>query len=185
MSDLRENYENTLTKNQARDGGAAGCLPVSNDFYKSWVICSFVYGFLMVGLLTSTIATSSIDNTVMFRNPASLAFPKTREVSDVEDVLKVYAPYLRFVEVVGKKTDAESTVRLVRIFDALRKRDPRGAARFLKGLRFEMTQKLEFMGVATAAITSDTPEIRQWVGRFVKVWQREADELLFRAIAMK
>ncbi len=159
-------------------------LPLRFDFLKSWAFCTFLYVGLVLVLATHTLGFN-LDHTPLVRDPASLAFPLTREVENPNQVLASYMPYFHFVEAVGKKTDPEATKRLVHTFEALRKRDPNGAARFLKGLRFEMTQKLEFMGITASSVNSDTPEIRRWVGRFVKVWHREADELLFRAIAMK
>jgi hypothetical protein len=55
------------------------------------------------------------------------------------------------------------------------------AARFLKGLRFEMVQKVELMGVAPQSLNTHTPEMRRWVKRFLPDWVREADEQWFRA----
>ena len=156
-----------------------------HDLKKSWVFCVLVYGGLALGLATSILSASSYDHTTTLRDPASLAFPQTEDAESSGDILRVYLPYLRFVEAVGRKTDPEATQRLASTYQTLQKRDPKGAARFLKGLRFEMTQKLEFMGANAANVNSDTPEIRRWIGRFVKVWHREADELLFRSIAMK
>lgn len=119
------------------------------------------------------------------RELSSLAFPKHKVTSDVGDILSDYPDYLQFVLEIGDASDATLARKLRDTYQALRKRHPVGAAKFLKGLRFEMVQKLELMGANPKSMTTQNPDIRRWVTRWMKAWHREADEYLFRAIAMK
>jgi len=119
------------------------------------------------------------------RAPASLAFPRVRQESDADDILDSYPAYLEFVLEVGRQTDLQTAKRLNDTFKALVKRDRVSAARFLKGLRFEMLQKLELMGSSTKTVSTRTPEMRRWIGKYMKEWLREADEHLFRSVVMK
>ncbi|NBX75416.1 MAG: hypothetical protein EBQ92_02595 [Proteobacteria bacterium] len=111
---------------------------------------------------------------------AATAFPNVRTVRDTSDILDNYQPYLDFVVRVGNEVDASSTRKMVASFTELKKRNPEAAARFLKGLRFELVDKAERMGRRTVSLTSQNPEMQKWVGRFIKEWAREADEHLYR-----
>ncbi len=83
------------------------------------------------------------------------------------------------------ETDEATAKRLAHTFENLKRRNPEGAARFLKGLRFEMVQKLELLGASPAQVSTRTPVYRKWVSRWMKEWLREADEHLFRAVALE
>lgn len=111
------------------------------------------------------------------------SLPRVSQESDVDDILESYPAYLHFVVDVGREVDNANTKRLVRIYQTLRKKSPAGAARFLKGLRFEVVQKVELLGVNPDRVHSRTPEMRRFVGRYMKEWVREADEHLFRSIS--
>ena len=117
------------------------------------------------------------------RDVASLNFPTYESTSDEGEILGEYPAYLNFVLEIGKNVDHKTASRLAQIYVKLRKKSPVGAARFLKGLRFEMVTKLELMGASPQSITTQTPVIRHWVGRYMKDWLREADEHLFRSYA--
>lgn len=119
------------------------------------------------------------------RQPASLPFPRHQSSSDKSDILSEYPDYLRFVLEIGKDVDPQTAQFLSKNYQSLRKRDPSNAARFLKGLRFEMVQKLELMGMSPSSVSTATPSVRQWVKRYLKEWNREADEYLFRSIAFR
>jgi hypothetical protein len=112
-----------------------------------------------------------------------LAFPLVRESSDEEDILRTYPAYLAFVVTVGRDVDAPTTKKLVNTYENLKRRSPSGAARFLKGLRFEMVQKVELMGIPPRRLTTKSSQLRPWVNKYLKEWAREADEQLFRSIA--
>ncbi len=118
------------------------------------------------------------------RSIASMAFPQVSTESDTDDIISNYTTYLRFVLEVGSQTDSRTAQRLAQTFEKLRGHYPQGAALFLKGLRFEMIQKEEFMGASPAALSSSSPEMRRWVGKFMKDWLRECDEQLFRSVAL-
>jgi hypothetical protein len=111
---------------------------------------------------------------------ATTAFPSVRSVRDTSDILEDYQAYLDFVVQVGNHVDASSTRKMIATFTELKRRNPEGAARFLKGLRFELVDKAERMGKRQVNLTSQNPEIQKWVGRFIKEWAREADEHLYR-----
>jgi len=121
---------------------------------------------------------------IFSRRIASMAFPQVGSESDTDDILTNYTPYLRFVLEVGNQTDSKTAKRLAQTFEKLRSHYPQGAALFLKGLRFEMVQKTEFMVASPASLNSSSPEMHRWVGKFMKDWLRECDEHLFRAVAM-
>lgn len=110
-------------------------------------------------------------------------FPSVRQTSDADDILQTYPAYLQFALEIGKDVDSANSKRLANSYENLRRRHPQGAVRFLKGLRFEMVQKLELMGVQPNRISTRTPEMRRWVAKFMKEWARESDEYLFRAVA--
>lgn len=131
----------------------------------------------------SAASKSHTSSDIMARQLASLPFPRHASITDERDVLNEYVDYLKFVQVIGRDVDPSTAKNLQVTFEKLRKRDSRGAARFLRGLRFEMVQKLEFLGASPAQVSTSTPVIRQWVKRYLKEWHREADEYLFRAIA--
>jgi hypothetical protein len=110
-------------------------------------------------------------------------FPNIQAQNDVNDILDVYPTYLQFVVEVGREVDNSNTQRLIQIFNRLKKQNPTGAALFLKGLRFEVVQKVELMGSNPSHVNTRTPEIRRFVGRYMKEWVREADEHLFRSVS--
>ena len=115
------------------------------------------------------------------RTLTSIEFPDHKLTSDMGDILSDYPDYLRFVLEIGRVTDSRSAQVLASKYGQLRKRNPELAARFLRGLRFEMVQKLEFVGGTNARITTDTPFMRKWVTKFIREWAREADEYLYRS----
>lgn len=145
---------------------------------------TFNFLALVLGFFTiATTSRSSLSSDISARQLASLPFPRHASTSDDGDVLSQYDDYLRFVQVIGRDVEPTTARNLQATFEKLRKRDPKGAARFLRGLRFEMVQKLEFLGASPTQISTSTPIMRQWVKRYLKEWHREADEYLFRAIA--
>lgn len=111
---------------------------------------------------------------------SGIAFPKTRTVRDSSDMLKTYQAYLDFIVWVGKRSHLSSTTRLEKAFQDLKNKNPESAARFLKGLRFEMMDKAERMGRNDGTLTSTHPEIQKWIARFIDDWAREADEHVYR-----
>lgn len=126
-----------------------------------------------------------VSNDRMVRDLDNLRFPNHPVTNDVGDILETYKDYLAFVLEAGKATDVATAKRLEEKYAALEKTDRGLAARFLRGLRFEMHQKLELTGLAGRGVTTAQPGVRRWVGRFLTTWVREADEYLFRARAGK
>jgi hypothetical protein len=133
--------------------------------------------------LLSGIGGATGDRTA--RALTSLDFPQHRLTSDTGDILSDYADYLNFVLAIGKTTNPREASLLAHKYEQLRKADPELAARFLRGLRFEMVQKLEFVGGTSARITTDTPFMRRWVAKFLRDWLREVDEYQYRAYSAR
>jgi hypothetical protein len=119
------------------------------------------------------------------RNPASRPFPNVASTSDYDDQLDDYQPYLQFVLAVGNDVDSRRAKALAAKWTELKKRDKRAAARFLKGLKFEMDQRLQLTGGATRRMHSDSPAVRRWVKKYLPDWYREADEHLYRSYALR
>lgn len=141
-----------------------------------------------IGRLASERFSGSLSS--LFSQPtralaATRAFPRAKAASDTDTVLATHTDYLRFVLEVGMDTDKATAQRLANTYENLRRRNPELAARFLKGLRFEMVQKLELLGASPAQVSTRTPTYRKWVSRWMKEWLREADEHLFRAVAFE
>lgn len=111
---------------------------------------------------------------------ASSEFPRVRTVRDTSDILENYQSYFDFVVRIGNQVDSNSTKKMVASFGELKRKNPEGAARFLKGLRFELVDKAERMGRKEGSLSAQNPEMKKWVGRFIKEWAREADEHLYR-----
>lgn len=132
--------------------------------------------FILIGL----VSFSHNGYAASERELASSAFPRVKVAYETDDILEDYQPYFDFVVSIGKQADPSSTQKLIRSFNELQKRNPESAARFLKGLRFEMLEKAERLGRTEAKISSSSSEMRKWVNRFMKDWAREADEHLFR-----
>lgn len=135
-------------------------------------------------LLSTGIAYGSISSVShVSRHISSLGFPVVDSERSTDDILDAYPAYLKFAVEVGKDVDRDSANKLVKIFDSLKRKNPKGAALFLKGLRFEMIQKIELMGRDPRDVSSSNPEYRRWIGKYLKEWVREADEHLFRALS--
>ncbi len=141
----------------------------------------FLLGTVTFLLSTGTAFGMNFSSTQVSRNLSSFPFPEVETERSTRDILDSYPAYLKFVVEVGKDMDRASTAKLVKLYDSLKRKNSRGAALFLKGLRFEMVQKVELMGRAPREISTSNPEYRRWVGKYLKEWVREADEHLFRA----
>lgn len=114
---------------------------------------------------------------------AASALPQISNTNDTDKILQNYTQYLRFVTEVGQHVDRNNTHKLIKIYNVLKRRNHNSAALFLKGLRFEIVQKVELMGVDPDRISTNTPEIRRWVSKYMREWVREADEHLFRVLS--
>lgn len=119
------------------------------------------------------------------RDPASRPFPNVSSTSDVDDILDNYVVYLQFILAVGNDVDHQAAKGIAAKWNQLKKNDRAAAARFLKGLKFEMDQRMQLTGGSSKRMTSDSPAVRSWVKRYIKDWYREADEHLFRSYATR
>lgn len=145
-------------------------------YYRNFVLLSAVV--MLAGLFSLSGANGNVQGS---RAITSLEFPQHKLTSDMGDILSDYPDYLKFVLEIGRGTDQRSAQILAQKYSQLRSRNPELAARFLRGLRFEMVQKLEFVGGTNARVTTDTPFMRHWVTKFLREWAREADEYLYRS----
>ncbi len=136
------------------------------------------WGVLAIGLGVLSLAQTNVFSN---RQPNTMEFPKVGEQSDLSNILDDYPAYLKYVLEVGGQTNRKQASRLDYLFRELKRKDEAQAARFLRGLRFEMHQRLEMSGLASDKASTNNTAMRQWVTRFLPIWTREADEYLFRA----
>lgn len=136
---------------------------------------------ILLGTVTFLLSTGTAYGAEVSRNLSSLRFPLVETERSVDDILESYPVYLKFVIEVGKDTDRTRTSQLVKTFESLKRKTPKGAALFLKGLRTEMIHKVDLMGSDPRSLTTSSPELRRWVSKYLAEWVREADEHLFRA----
>ena len=115
---------------------------------------------------------------------ASEGLARVEERARTKDVLRDYGSYLHFVLDVGKTVDSTTAQRLARRYDALSKRSPELAARFLTGLRFEMEHKRDLGLPSGQHLSRNSKETRRWVKKFIPYWYREADDLLLRSVVL-
>ena len=125
--------------------------------------------------------TSFVLMVLMSLSAQAARFPNLRATHDQGDILDDYPAYLTFVLEIGRQVDISTAKRLETTYSNLRKRSPQGAARFLKGLRFELVQKLEFMGLPPSDASTSNQTLRRWVAKWQREWLREADEHYFRS----
>jgi hypothetical protein len=145
----------------------------------------FVYPMLLVAAVVFSSLSTRPSGARLARDLDTLRFPNHPNTNNVSDILSLYRDYLSFVVEAGRATSPVTAKQLEERFNALEKADRALAARFLRGLRFEMHQKLELTGLAARSVTTSQPGVRRWVDRFLVLWLREADEYLFRARAGK
>ncbi|MBY0369301.1 hypothetical protein K2X33_01360 [bacterium] len=117
------------------------------------------------------------------RDLASMPFPNHKQTSDTGTIMDDYPEYLAFVLDIAKDTDPKAARLLEERYSRLVKADDKLAARFLKGLRFEIVQKLELSGISPKRLTSDNSTMRNWVSKYIGAWVREVDEYQYRAYA--
>lgn len=115
------------------------------------------------------------------RTLSSASFPRIENTSDIDDINASFPAYLEFVTAIGRQGDKKTADRLQATYSRLRARDKVGSARFLRGLRFELLQKLELLGLSEESVTTNHPAFRKWVAKYLPVWLRECDEYLFRS----
>ncbi|MCB0403406.1 MAG: hypothetical protein KDD51_01375 [Bdellovibrionales bacterium] len=119
------------------------------------------------------------------RLPNSFSFPDLPNYRDDGDVLDEYPAYLTFVVQMSERTQPKIAKGLEGKFNALRQRDPRGAANFLRGLREEILHKLQLTGVPVHRANASHPVLKKLVRDYLGEWYHEADEYLFRAVARR
>lgn len=129
------------------------------------------------------LAFLSSNGPVSERSIASMEFPRHRLTSDVDDIVDDYSDYLDFVLEIGRDTNPRVAQQIEERFSKLRSQDKRYAARFLKGLRFEIYQRMELVGLVPDRLTTHNPEMRKWVAKYLPAWLREVDEYQFRSYA--
>lgn len=101
----------------------------------------------------------------------------TGYAADVESYIKNYQRYVELVAEVGKQVDPKNTRKMVRLFQVMKEKHPEAAMRFLRGLKFEIHEKSQRMGLPPSV---KNRHFRKWVSKYMKEWAREADEHLYR-----
>ncbi len=139
---------------------------------------AFVLGIAMLGGFTPAEGMYSPN-----REVASMAFPQHRATTDVDDIMDDYPAYLQFALEIGRDVNPKVAKQIEVRWAKLKNADERLASRFLKGLRFEMTQKLELSGVSPSRVTTNSAFMRSWVKKYMGAWLREVDEYQYRAYA--
>jgi len=148
------------------------------------------FGLLVVFLSLGTDGHFEFPGAVSFsqvesRLLSSKSFPVYKSYTDSDDILDDYPSYLEFILDVGQQVDSSKARLLQTKYTELRKQNPELAARFLKGLRFELVQKMELEGISEKRVSSSSPWLRKWVQKYISAWVQETDEYLFRTMAMK
>ena len=115
------------------------------------------------------------------REVASLRFPLVPAEQEEEEIVSKYVSYLKFVVAIGNEVDATNSRLLVQTYQKLSRYDRAAAARFLKGLRYELLQRIDFSGWNPRTVSTNSAEMRRFVARYLVVWVREADEHHFRS----
>jgi hypothetical protein len=119
------------------------------------------------------------------RSVASQPFPRHPRLRDEDDILEQYRDYLVFVVSAARGSQPSEARSLMEQFQKLEKESPTNAARFLKGLKLELDQKVELMSVSPSRLSSSHPQMRPWIAKYLPVWLREVDEARFRAYTDK
>lgn len=135
----------------------------------------------LVGL--ATFVALGLSMGTIDRQTASMAFPNYKATTDVGDIMDDYPAYLQFALTIGRDVNAPVARQIEERYMKLKRADEKLAARFLKGLRFEMVQKLELVGLSPRRVTTDNAVMRKWVAKYMGAWLREVDEYQFRAYA--
>lgn len=119
------------------------------------------------------------------RHVASQPYPRHPRLRDEDDILEQYRDYLVFIVSIARNGNASQARDLMDQFQKLQRESPMHAARFLKGLKLEMDQKIELLGLVPSRTYSSNPRLRPFVAKFMPVWLREVDEARFRAYTDK
>lgn len=138
---------------------------------------------MLVLLFLALIQNPTVPHTDLSREIASMQFPRHKATNDVGDIMDDYQDYLNFALTIGKRENPTVARQIEERYFRLKNADEKLAARFLKGLRFEMMQKLELVGLPPKRVTTETPVMRRWVAKYMGLWLREVDEYQFRAFA--
>lgn len=115
------------------------------------------------------------------RTPANRKFPQVREKKDEDDILEYYPAYLNFILEIGNLVNRPVAHKINQMYYSNLKKHPAHAAAFLKGLRFEILQKVQMAGMNPDELSTRNPEMKKWVTKYLPIWLREIDEHWFRA----
>lgn len=137
----------------------------------------------LIVLLTSGFRAYPLLGIDASRNLASMALPNVDSSNDADDIVQNYEVYFQFIVDAGKRIDRRRTEQMVQAYQKLRKTDLNGAARFLKGLRYELIHKLNLTGTSHSRFNTHSRYVQKWVKRFLPEWSREIDEQYYRSYA--
>jgi hypothetical protein len=148
-------------------------------------VVAFIGLVLAIALAGGKTRKSIQGDGLAHRVVASQPFPRHPRLRDEDEILERYRDYLVFAVSIGRSTNSSQARDLMDQFSKLEKESPTHAAQFLKGLKYEMDQKVEILGLVPSRVYSSHPRLRPWVGKFLPVWLREVDEARFRAYTDK
>lgn len=129
---------------------------------------------------TLQIAFSIFSFLLMTSSAFATTLKEARRVTETDQVIREYNPYLKFVLEIGQGTSHALSKKMEKNFSQLLATNPQLAADFLRGLQFEIEQKRQIMGASETFSTQNT-SVRQWVTRFIPIWEQESEEYVFRA----
>ena len=162
-------------------------LPLKPSQKLLWKLGIILGSFSFFGFVPSAFAqmTQLELQLVPTRSLASLAFPSVDEESDTDDIIENYEVYLRYLIDAGNRVSRSRTKRIAAKYTKLKSYNEDLAANFLKGLRYEMVHRVQITGVHPRRFHSRSSGARKWVGRFLRDWEQEIDEYLYRAYAFR
>lgn len=111
----------------------------------------------------------------------SMQVPYLKSTNDVGEINKAYPAYLNFIVAASQNINPAGAEKLRNLYEKTANKDKKAAARLLKGIHFEITQKIEMSPAGSKNLSSQSPAMKQWVKKYLPLWIREADEQYFRA----
>lgn len=170
------------TKQQEEQGRRKGGRRILNTLVEHLTLGVLVkVGWVLIGVtLFGGTATASPLKAGIDRTPAA-AFPYAEKEDDYDDMLEDYQVYLNFVVSVGRRVNSRRARNIAQKFSKLKSQDPREAARYLKGLKYEMDHRRLLTRKSRRALGSGSRYTRRWIGRYLDNWENELDEALFRS----
>lgn len=132
-------------------------------------------------LASCLICSAGLGRSVHNESPS---LPRLEALNDDKEILEAYPAYLTFVYQMGQSLDKEYSEKFKDSYLKLYDTETRLAARFLKGVRYEILQYLQTRNLSLEEASLKNRRFSKWLTRYLRVWVREADELRFRSMAV-